>query len=412
MTGDQAAPHARSNGAVAAPARRRGRDSGLVMLCDVDLESFDATRTHTLEVAGCFAAEGFDVDLVARGSDPDVPGVRFHPGQGLENQKRALRVLSTSLVTIGLLWSRRRTAQRLYVRHRWSTVPVMVAGRLLSYRVVTQVDDVPYGRGYELEQPWAVDHLKRITAILMGRLAHGVVAVTPEIKGLLVDQFHTPADRVAALRNGVDVDFFHPVPRAEAIARAGPDPELRYLAFSGRFQPWVDFDLMLEAFAIVHAGEPDTRLILIGDGGERDRIEASMQRLGISDSVSVTGMIRDRAKVRDLMCSATVALAAHQREHVGHIGVSPTKVAEYFAVGRAVVAKDVPGIREAVQETGAGIVVAGDPRAMADAIISLLEPGRADELGARGRQAAEALYTWRSVVRRTLPLFGLDGDGA
>ncbi len=411
MTGGEAVPDGRSNGAVGAHAGRGGGDSGIVMLCDVDLESFDATRTHTLEVAGCFAAEGFAVDLVARGSDPHVAGVRFHPGQGLENQKRALRVLSTSLVTIRLLWSRRRTARRLYVRHRWSTVPVLAAGRLLSYRVVTQVDDVPYGRGYELEQPWAVDYLKRFTAILMGRLANGVVAVTPEIKGLLVDQFHTPADRVAALRNGVDVDFFHPLPRAEAIARAGLDPGLRYIAFSGRFQPWVDFDLMLEAFAIVSRGEPDTHLILIGDGGERPRIEAAVERLGISDAVTVTGMIRDRARVRDLMCAATVALAAHNSEYVGHIGVSPTKVAEYFAVGRAVVAKDVPGIREAVQETGAGLVVADDPQAMADAITSLLEPGRADELGARGREAAEELYTWSSVVRRTLPLFGLDDGG-
>jgi hypothetical protein len=57
------------------------------MLCDVDLDAPDATRTHTVEVARGFAAEGLEVDLIARGPDPNIDGVRYHSGRGSEAQK-------------------------------------------------------------------------------------------------------------------------------------------------------------------------------------------------------------------------------------------------------------------------------------------------------------------------------------
>lgn len=378
--------------------------SGLVMLCDVDLDVGDATRVHTLEVASGFAAEGFDVDLVARGADPGVPGVRYHPGRGTDHQ-RARRIASINLRAVSLLLRRRRGAQRLYVRHSWTSMPVLLAGRLLGYRLVTQVDDVPYGRSFASPVPAVVDYPKRAAAMLMGRLAHGVVAVTPEIKRLLVDEFHTPARRVAVLRNGVDIDLFTPLPHEVAIERSGLRVDRRYIVFCGRFQPWVDFELMLEAFALVRRERPDVELILLGDGSERERIEEHVARLGLEESVSITGVVRDRERVRELMCAATLGLVAHRADYVSHIGVSPTKVAEYLAVGRPVVARDVPGLREALAETGAGLVVDGHPRAMSGAILELLEPGRAERLGQIARRVAEERYAWRSVVRGTIPLF-------
>ncbi|MGA2321629.1 MAG: glycosyltransferase family 4 protein [Solirubrobacteraceae bacterium] len=386
----------------------RSERNGLVMLCDVDLEALDATRTHTIEVARCFADAGLEVDLIARGPDPQIAGVRYHSAHGTEAQK-VRRILTVNLHTIGVLYKRRRTAWRLYVRHHWSNTPVLLAGRVLGYRVVTQVDDVPYGRSFEPDIAVAVDYVKRLTTVIMGRIACGIVAVTSQIKGLLVEEFHVPPERVAVLPNGVDVDFFRPSPRAQAIERLGLEPGCRYAVFLGRFQPWVDFDTLLEGFAIVAARRSDARLILVGDGFERERVERDTLRLGIADSVLITGFIRERTRIRDYMCAGTVALAAHRREYVGHIGVSPTKLAEYLAMGRAVIAEDVPGLREVLEESGAGVVVPADPKAMAEAIESLLDPVRADELGVLGRRLAEERYSWRSVVERTLPLFQ---DGA
>jgi glycosyltransferase involved in cell wall biosynthesis len=387
----------------------RSGSVGLVMLCDVDLDAPDATRTHTVEVARGFAAEEMEVDLIARGPDPKIEGVRYHRGRGSETQKLR-RIAAINLRAASVLWRRRGAATRLYVRHSWSNTPILIVGRILGYRVVTQVDDMPYGSGYNADVSPVVDYGKRLATMLMGRLAHGVVAVTAEIKGLLVTQFHVPAERIAALPNGVNTDFFRPLPRAEAIARAGLDPDCAYVVFSGRFQPWVDFDTMLGAFAIAARQRPDARLLLVGDGVERERVDREIDRLGIGDAVLVSGFVRDRAKIRDFMCAATVTLAAHRGEYVSHIGVSPTKLAEYFAVGRAVVAKDAPGLDDILRESGAGVTTPG-PEAMAAAILDLLDPDKADALGAIGRRVAEERYTWRSVVRRTISLFGEPDQG-
>lgn len=381
---------------------------GLVMICDVDLELPDATRTHTLEVARGFVAEGLHVQLVTRGSDPRLPNVRHHRMRGSETG-HVYRIVYLNIRSLVLLCTARRSAGRCYVRNKWSNVAILLAARLLGYRLVTQVDDVDYhgDRSDESEAPFVAVRVKRLAATAMGRLAHGVVAVTPQIKALLVEQFHTPAEKIAVLPNGVDIDFFHPLPRAEAIARTGLDPHCRYAVFCGNFQPWVDFAVLLPAFSLVAAAVSDARLILIGDGPERRWIEEEIDRLGIGESVQITGFVRERATVRDLLAAATVTLSANTWKHRSHVGVSPVKLAEYMACGRAVVATELPGLRDAIEAPGAGVVKPADAQAVSEAIVALLDPERADALGANGRRLAEELYSWRSIVRRTLPLFGI-----
>jgi glycosyltransferase involved in cell wall biosynthesis len=393
-----------------APTSSRARAAplsavGLVMICDVDLSVPDATRTHTIEVAAKFASEGLAVDLITRGPDPGLPGVTFHGAHSPERHK-VRRTVALSARSIAVLRERRKTATRCYVRHRWSILAVLIAARLLGYRVVTQVDDVQYGRGYERDIFFLNDYGKRLTTLLMGRLAHGIVAVTSQIRDLLVDQFHVPAERIAVLPNGVDTDRIKPLERHAAIRHAGLDPSRQYLVFCGNFGPWVDFELLLESFARVVGERPDTRLLLIGDGARREPVERLIDGLSLRGAVITTGFVDDRALVANLIGAAIVALAAHRPAYMARIGASPTKLAEYFAAGRAVVARDVPGLREAIEESGAGILVPGDPQEMARAISALLDdPARADELGANGRTAAEQRYTWASIVRRTLPLF-------
>jgi glycosyltransferase involved in cell wall biosynthesis len=379
---------------------------GLVMVCDVDLSVPDATRVHTVEVARNFAVEGLAVDLVARGPDPELAGVRYLRGHGADSQ-RVTRVATLNAGVLRLLWSQRSVARRLYVRYRWSLMPVLIAGRLLGYRVVAQVDDIPYGRGYQFEISPVADHVQRLGTTLMGRLVRGIVAVTPELKRLLVEQFHAPAQRIAVLPNGVDVDFFVPQPRTEAVARLGLHRSLRYVVFCGHFAPWVDFDTLIRGFAVVAGARPDTRLLLVGEGSERDRVERMIDELGIADQVILTGFVADRERVRDYVAASSVALSANRYDYRARIGVSPVKLAEYMAAARAVVATELPGLRETLESTGAGVVVPIEPEAMGRAILTLLEGDRADELGARGRRLAEGSFSWRSIVARTLPLFGL-----
>jgi glycosyltransferase involved in cell wall biosynthesis len=390
------------------PAADEAARCGLVMMCDVDIGLPDATRTHTLEVARGFAGLGLDVDLVARGPDPRLAGVRYAAAEGAEAQ-RVRRLITLNSQTIGLLWRRRASARRFYVRDKWTCFPAVLAARLLGYHVVLQVDGVPYGRGADEGSP-AARLLKLIVAIAMGRLVHGVLAVTPAIRALVIDLAHVPADRVSVIPNGVDLDLFQPLPRAKAIDRLGLDKACRYIVFVGGFYEWADFDTMLAAFAAAAAAQPDARLLLVGDGAERGVIERRAHELGVGDRLIITGFVHDRSRVRDYLSAATVTLLVHRREKVSRTGASPIKLMEYLATGRAVVTVEFAGGSEMVKEAGAGVLVPAGVEPLAKAILDLLDADRADRLGASGRRYAERHLSWASVVERTLPLFRLERD--
>jgi glycosyltransferase involved in cell wall biosynthesis len=379
------------------------RDRGLVMVCDVDLDTPDGARTHTVEVARGFARTGLRVQLIARGSDPGLAGVEYSGARGRE-WERGRRLLSVNAHTIAALWRNRRHARRLYARHKWTTVPPTIVARLLGYRVVTEVDDIPYGRGYRGQLSAHIDYFHRAMTILMGRLSHGVVAGTAEAKALLTEQFRIPRERVNVVPIGVDVDYFANLDRPTSLSRAGLHPGNRYVVFVGHFASWVDFDTLLRAFAIVARERPDARLLLVGDGEQRAEVEAIIRALGIERAVTLTGYLRDREAVRDLLASATVLVASHRGEHLDRIGMNATKIAEYLASGRAIVAKDVARLREMVEQTGAGRV-ARDCEEMAAAISSLLDPTEADAVGAVGRELAASRYSWDSTINQTLPMF-------
>ena len=379
------------------------RDLGLIMLCDVDFGFPDATRTHTVEVARGFARAGLSVDLIARGPAPEMDGVRYAPADA-EEEQRLRRLVAINQRAIGLLWSRRRSADRFYVRDSWSCFPAILAARLLAYRVVVQVDGIPYGDDSTEVHP-LLGLVKRSLAVAVGRLSAGQLAVTPEIKRLLVRLARVPAERVAVIPNGVDLDFFTPMDRDAAIKRLGLDPGLRYLVFCGGLHPWSDFDGLLEAFAEVRRTRADTALLLVGDGPQRARVEAEAARLGVDDAVHVTGMLANRETVRDYLAAATATLLVYSGDKVGKTSASPIKLTEYLAMGRAVVAFEISGLRELLEDTGAGIVVDGGPSAMADALLTVLTDGDADRYGAAGRAVAEDRLSWHAVIERTLPLF-------
>lgn len=391
----------------AAPRTHAVDRRGLVMVCDVDIAVPDATRTHTVEVAAGFARAGLDVDLVARGPDPRLAGVGYVAAGGSESQ-RALRLLTINLHTVRLLWRRRSRAGRFYVREKWTCLPAMLAARALGYHVVTQVDAVPYGSGADSDDGSPPSRLlKRLAAVAMGRLSHGVLAVTPQIRQLLIDLAHVPAERITVIPNGVDLEFFRPLSRPEAIERSGLEPARRYVVFVGGFYPWADFDTLLAAFALVVAERPETRLLLVGDGPEHALIDRRARELGIADRVTITGFVRERERVRDYLAAATITVMAHRRDKVSRASASPVKLMEYLAAGRAVVSLELPGSREFVEHNHAGVIVPGGAEPFARAMIELLDPERADALGAAGRRFAEQSLSWDSVIHRTLPLFGL-----
>lgn len=145
-------------------------------------------------------------------------------------------------------------------------------------------------------------------------------------------------------------------------------------------------EMIIDAFALVHRKRPEVRLIMVGDGdlpGERQALEAYTRTLGIERFVRFTGFVpMDRAW--GIAATANIGLSPVYPDQVLNVG-SPTKLAEFMALGRPVVANHHPEQTAVLAACGAGLCVEWRVEAFAEAILWLLEhPSEAHEMGERG----------------------------
>lgn len=198
--------------------------------------------------------------------------------------------------------------------------------------------------------------------------------------------------RVTVVPNGVDADRFEagrgaPVRERHGLGRAF------VVGFSGSLKPWHGVVVLVRAFAHL----PDeTRLLLVGDGPQRQEIGGLVRDLGIDARVVLTGAV-PHDHVPDHLAAMDIGVAPYEAQPAFYF--SPLKIVEYMAAGLPVIASR-QGDLEAVVD-GAGLLVeAGDVDALAAALSQLFGDRAARlELGRRGRDRAQGM-TWDQAAER------------
>ena len=138
----------------------------------------------------------------------------------------------------------------------------------------------------------------------------------------------------------------------------------------------------------VRAQVPAAKLFLVGrgDAPEDERfLLTEARKLGLEDALVLTGQLT-RAEALECVADADVCVSPLPRGPLMD-GASPTKLVEYMAMGKAVVANDHPEQRSLLERSGGGYCVEYDVQAFADAILRVLaDPDAAREMGRRGRR--------------------------
>jgi D-inositol-3-phosphate glycosyltransferase len=194
--------------------------------------------------------------------------------------------------------------------------------------------------------------------------------------------------------NGVDTDHFRPSPGEPDLRRALAG-EARYLVLMpGRFMPWKGHAYVIDAFAALR--DLSARLVLVGDGETRERLEDQATALGLGDVVLFTGTIPHRDMPRYFAAADLVIGASLASETFGMV------LAEAMACERPVLASSWRGYDDVVVhgETGERFA-AGNPKDLAAALRRLLadETARAT-YGSAGRQRVSNLFRWEKVAAR------------
>ncbi len=261
----------------------------------------------------------------------------------------------------------------------------MFWGRLAAWRARTPVIvSALHATGY----PMRVERLNR----LLAPLTDGFIGCARSHADFLVDGEGCPADRVFTIPNGVDVDRFHPRDKAAMRARLGIAADLPVIGIVAALRPEKQHLLLLDAMSEVVRRSPKSLLLIVGDGVERGAIEEKTRRLGLGDHVRMLGM---RSDIPELLGAMDVKVLSSRME------ANPASTLEASACGLPVVAPRVGSLAETVLDGRTGLLCEPDnPAALAAALLRMLsDPGKAQAMGAAGRELVCKHYTVEVMVR-------------
>jgi len=145
-------------------------------------------------------------------------------------------------------------------------------------------------------------------------------------------------DKITVIPNGINQERFGTVIDSSDVVERYQLQNKLVLGFTGFVRDWHRLDKVVQAIA--DNQDANWHLLLVGDGPVRAEIEAQAQALGISDRVSITGII-DRNEVARYVATFDIAL---QPDVVAY--ASPLKLFEYMALGKAIIAPNRANIRE------------------------------------------------------------------
>jgi N-acetyl-alpha-D-glucosaminyl L-malate synthase BshA len=203
---------------------------------------------------------------------------------------------------------------------------------------------------------------------------------------------------IEVIYNFIDAEYYHRQPNENLRREIAPNGEKIILHIS-TFRPVKRIMDCIEVVARMHDRENGSdsqfavKLVMCGDGPERQEAEKLASDRGISDAVLFAGK-QPQAVIRDYLSIADLLLLTSQSESFGLVAL------EAMACEVPVVATRVGGVPEVVEEGETGFLFpVGDVEAMADAAILILnDPQTARRMGKRGRELAIERFTDDKII--------------
>ncbi len=230
--------------------------------------------------------------------------------------------------------------------------------------------------------------------------ATSLVAVSDEVAAYL-NTYPEATGRIHVIPNGVNPHRFRP-----GLSPSHPaSPGTFTVGFVGSLKPWHGLDILVEAFDILFRVAPLSRLLIVGDGPERSRIEDQVSEHRLQQVVHFTGSVEPE-EVPGLLASMSVGVAPYPE--VVDFYFSPLKVFEYLATGLPVVASRVGQLSGVIQDGVNGLLCPpGDAKALAAALHRLQKDRDLRHHIGQAARATALHRTWEASVRRIIQVAGL-----
>jgi glycosyltransferase involved in cell wall biosynthesis len=243
-----------------------------------------------------------------------------------------------------------------------------------------------------------------LLARLLDRSCERVIVPSRHLAAFTARWDGTPREKLRVIPHGIRVDLFaraaaDAARRTRRRAAWGFPADACVIGCVARLHPSKDHPTLLRAFARLQRDVPTARLVLVGDGPLRARLERCA-REWLGDGVAGVRFAGNEPDAAGAHAGLDIAVLATRREGFGLAAL------EAMAAGRPLIATRAGALPELVRDGETGLLVPpGDSGALTEALLHLTrDPARRARLGARAAAAARA-YTLERMVAATAALY-------
>ncbi len=359
-------------------------------------------RSHILGVIGAYAGLGWTVRSFIYGDKINV-----------ENRSGSLlkEVLQSSF--LGRLVA---DLIRIYLGRRNSKLAMTEIGLDIDYVYERYAIFQALGRRFQAKGiPWVLETqglfyheakfdrrsisltaLAKKLELAAYRDADVVIAVSDVLKNLLIQEAGIDSRKILVVPNGVDIERFKPDVTALREVRKIPK-----LGFVGGLLRWQGLNLLLEAMS--RSSQCEFELEIVGDGDERQNLEAQAVRLGLADRVRFVGRVPGDA-VAQYIRDFDICFSGQIPSALGGMYHSPLKIYEYMACGKPVIASSFYDARSVIEDKDTGYLFRpGDVDDLVRTLeIAFLQRDKWIDLGRNARAEILSQHTWEVRGRQLI----------
>lgn len=353
---------------------------------------FPTIKAHGLQVAKTcesFQKNGAEVELIIpiRNSQKEIRGISIEKLYGIKTPFKIRRLPSFDFAG-------------MYLNSRFLFLLQQVVFAIVASISIVGKKGIVYSRDpftlyvlsfFRKDIFWEIHRMpeniqSRVYRRLLPRLS-GMIAISNGLKKSL--STHIDPSKIIVAHDGFDPEQFVGLPdRSTLRSKLGLPQDKTIVMYVGHLFEWKGADTFVAA--VQHL--PETILSVVG-GGTKDDV-AQLQQQDISGKVRFEGFIPFQMLPEYLAAADLLVLPNKKDGGVSEFYTSPLKLFAYMASGKAIIASDLPSLKEVLNDTNALFFKPNDPESLKQHILVLAgDAGKMQQLGVKA-QADVAKYSW------------------
>ncbi|MBM4162485.1 MAG: glycosyltransferase family 4 protein [Ignavibacteria bacterium] len=368
------------------------------------------SASHVKGMVKAFVQSGFNVVYVADSRLRDLPSavtqIQIKPLKILEFFDE-FQLLHYNLRIMRRLGEMLRDYQPslIYQRHAIFTFAGSAMAHRFQIPIVLEANDSEVW----IKRHWSrlmLDDLATRCEALALDMADRVAVISEGVKDQL-SRYRIERARFILNPNGVDPDEFHPDIDGATVRQRYQISENIVVGFIGTFTRWHGVETLFDAALRAVERDSNLRFLFIGEGDLRSALEHRTAELGLQKVFIFTGLV-PHSEAPHYLAACDVLVSPHLgfQDGTNFFG-SPTKLFEYMAMGKPIIASRLGQIGEVIVDGVNGLHMnPGDTEQLAELILKLAhEKELRTKLGRQARADVVERHTWRANVERIVKSF-------